>query len=145
MKPISRACLWSASFLGCVFPDADVIASLLFRGTFGHQVLWTHSIFGPLAVLLAGLLFTKYIRTSWIGTALNLFAAGWLSHIILDLLVHGTPLFYPLSMTGFELAPKSIVEGGLKAYLKHPLFLLEPLLIAGTFVHLLMTRTIKNC
>ena len=132
---LKRAALWAAAISGTVFPDADVIGNLLFNRAFGHHVLWTHAIWAPVALLILCRLVLRSPRYLWANSAFNLFAVGWLSHIGLDLLVHGTPLFYPLSMIGFELAPSSIVEGGLWTYLSHPLFLLEPLMLIAAVLH----------
>lgn len=132
--------LWGASFAGTVYPDLDVIINLLFRHSFQHQILWTHGIWGAVIMAAAGRLFLNHNRCTFVRSAVYLFAFGWLSHIFLDLIVHGTPLFYPFSMIGFELAPKQIVEGGAAAYLAHPLFLLEPLLISTVVIHLALTR-----
>jgi hypothetical protein len=40
-----RLALWVAALGSTVAPDLDVIYNFVFRGVFGHTILWTHSIF----------------------------------------------------------------------------------------------------
>lgn len=138
--PIRRAALWLFAFGGTVAPDLDVIYNLLFRGFFGHSVLWTHSVFPYLGLGFVWLL----LREAWLWpyprTAIGLVAIGGLSHVLLDALSHGTPLLYPFSrkMIGY-LSPR-VLEGGAGAYITDPIFLLEPLLVTAAAAHWIMQR-----
>jgi uncharacterized SAM-binding protein YcdF (DUF218 family) len=57
------------------------------------------------------------------------------AHLALDALAHNTSLFYPLYQGIVGLAPASIVEGGVRTYLGHPLLQLEFLLLALATLH----------
>ncbi|HDQ73661.1 MAG TPA: metal-dependent hydrolase [Chloroflexi bacterium] len=130
-----RRWLWTTALASTVAPDLDVIYNALFRGFFNHSTLWTHSVFvylgfGLLWFALHALNSQPYLRT-WAG----LVAAGGFSHLLLDVVAHGTPLLYPVSMWIFSLAPRRVVIGGVWAYLTDPVFLIEPLLFGIAIVH----------
>jgi hypothetical protein len=73
-----------------------------------------------------------------------LLGIGWGSHLVLDMVVHRTPLFYPLSDVMMGYAPARVYEGGLFYYLTDPIFLLEPLLFAVAACHWLVVHTEKG-
>ncbi|MFN8493909.1 MAG: hypothetical protein U0350_40295 [Caldilineaceae bacterium] len=54
---------------------------------------------------------------------------------MLDVISHGTPLLYPLSLVAFGWPPQRVVEGGLWAYLTDPIFLCEPFLLGTAVTH----------
>lgn len=127
-----RVGLWAVALGSTAVADADVIYNALFRGFMNHSTLWTHSIFPYLGLgLLWWVLFTldcwAYLRM-----LLGLTVAGGLSHIVLDIIAHSTPMFYPLSLQMIGAPSQRVLEGGVWAYLTDPIFLLEPLL--GFFV-----------
>ena len=65
--------------------------------------------------------------------------AGWLSHIVIDMLTHrsdGYPIFYPLSGYRFP-TPVSYWE---PAYHGREFMLLDSLLMTGLFLHFVLTR-----
>lgn len=135
-----RAMMWSVALGSTIAPDLDVVRNILFRGFFNHSTLWTHSIF---VYLVFGLLWFGCRRSqklAYFATLMGIIAVGGLSHLILDLVAHGTPLFYPLSMMGFGIAPQRVVDGGVWAYLTDPIFLLEPLLIGIAICHWISYR-----
>ena len=45
-----RTALWIVAFSSTVVPDLDVMYNALFRGFFGHSILWTHSLFPHLGI-----------------------------------------------------------------------------------------------
>ncbi|MCD4685192.1 MAG: hypothetical protein K8S97_04575, partial [Anaerolineae bacterium] len=57
------------------------------------------------------------------------------SHLALDMIAHNTPLLYPFSMRMIGIAPRAVVEGGLRAYVQHPVFLLEGVLLGAVALH----------
>jgi hypothetical protein len=68
----------------------------------------------------------------------GLVAVGGLSHLVLDVIAHGTPLLYPLSSNLYGAPSARIVAGGLWAYISDPIFLLEPVMTAialGHWIH----------
>ena len=117
-----------------VLPDADVVYNILVRGFANHSTLWTHSVWVYGIFGLMSLLCTIG-RWRYIAWCLGLVAVGGFSHILLDALVHNTPMFYPLSLDMIGLAPESVVEGGISAYIQHPLFLLEIGLWGAVLIH----------
>jgi membrane-bound metal-dependent hydrolase YbcI (DUF457 family) len=130
-----RALLWGAALASTVAPDLDVVYNALFRGFFNHSVLWTHSIFVYLAFGLVWLALWIMKRAPYVRTVAGLVACGGLSHLLLDIVAHGTPIFYPISMQVFGIAPQRVIDGGLWAYLTDPIFLLEPLFFGFVVVH----------
>jgi hypothetical protein len=61
---------------------------------------------------------------------IGLVAVGGLSHLILDVISHGTPLLYPFSLYMFGAPSARVLEGGFWAYITDPIFLAEPFLLA---------------
>ena len=136
-----RLGLWAVALGTAVAPDLDVVYNGLFRGFVNHSTLWTHSLFVYGAAGLVGWLVWRSQRWRYLGLLLLLLAAGGLSHLALDAVAHRTPLLYPLSLTMIGTAPRQVLEGGLRAYVTHPIILLELALIAAGIVHrLVQTR-----
>ncbi len=127
---MQRYTLWTVAIVSTVAPDSDVIYNALVRGFVNHSVLWTHSIFPYLGLALIWYMLYRLGRWPFLQMSVGLAAIGGASHLLLDVIVHGTPLLYPLSMRMFGWPPRQIVEGGVRGYVTHPLFLLEPLLFA---------------
>lgn len=127
--------LWLAALGSTVAPDSDVIYNILFRGFANHSVLWTHSLLPHLGIALIGLLLPRTQRWAYWRLLLLLVAVGGISHLFLDVIVHGTPLFYPFSNLMVGWPPQQVVDGGLWGYLTHPLVLLEPLLLGLMAIH----------
>lgn len=132
--------MWSVALGSTVAPDLDVVRNMLFRGFFNHSTLWTHSIFVYLGFGLLWLGFRRSRKLAYFAMLMGIIAVGGLSHLILDLVAHGTPLFYPVSLIGFGIAPQRVVDGGVWAYLTDPIFLLEPLLIGIAVCHWICRR-----
>jgi hypothetical protein len=135
-----RTLLWAAALGSTVLPDVDVIYNWLWRGFFNHSTLWTHSLWIYLGLGLMWLVLRAVNRGRYVRTLIGLAALGGLSHLALDVIAHGTPLFYPVSMLVFGIAPARVVEGGIRAYLTDLIALLEPLLIGGAVLHGLRHR-----
>ncbi len=125
-----RAVLWIAGLTATVVPDLDVIYNWLFRGFFGHTILWTHSIFVHLGIVMVWLLLRGNDNWAYARTLVGLVALGGLSHLALDIVSHGTPLFYPFTWTLVGSPSPRVLAGGVRGYLTDPIFLLEPLLFA---------------
>ncbi len=132
--------LWAVALGSTAAPDLDVIYNTLFRGFVNHSTLWTHSLF--LCLCLAGFWLILRYNGLWpfVRTAVGLAAFGWFSHLVLDVISHGTPLFYPFSMVFVGSPPARVVEGGFWMYITDPIFLLEPVLLSVMAVHWLWTR-----
>ena len=128
-----RVALWGIAIGSTVYPDFDVIHNILFYGVPNHYyaTLWTHSIFPSLTATLLTILLHITNRGSYLKTALSLFAIGTFSHLVLDVIAHNTPLFYPLTLQMIGNAPQRIVDGGLRAYITDPLLILEFVLLAA--------------
>lgn len=127
--------LWVMALGACVAPDIDVVRNLLFRGFFGHSVLITHSIFPYVGLLLAWVLVRRRLNWPFLATTILLTAIGGLSHLALDVVSHGTPLFYPWSTELVGRPSDHVLLHGLFGYLTDPIFLLEPLLICLAIAH----------
>lgn len=138
-----RFLLWSAALASTVAPDLDVLYSMFLRGFFNHSTLWTHSVFVYLVIGLGWLILRLTNRCPYLKTLLGLVAVGGLSHLALDVIAHGTPLLYPVSMMMFGTAPARVVQGGVWAYLTDPIFLLEPLLFGIALVHWALQGRLK--
>jgi len=134
-----RALLWATALASTVVPDLDVVYNALFRGFFNHNVLWTHSLFVYLGIGLLWWVLRYVERCSYLSTLMGLVAVGGLSHLALDIIAHGTPLLYPVSMVMIGIAPARVVEGGVWAYLTDPIFLLEPSAMTLAFVHWILS------
>jgi hypothetical protein len=141
-----RVVLWLAALVSTFVPDLDVIYNALFRGFFNHSTLWTHSIFPHLGVMLCWYMLRLSKRQAYLQTLVGLIAIGGVSHLVLDVISHGTPLLYPISMHSFgsEIVPRRIIDGGVWAYITEPLFLLEPLFIALAIGHGLARQPINQ-
>jgi len=128
--PTQQRILWSVAFAGTFIPDTDVIFNIVFRGFANHSTLLTHSLF-PVLIFIFTWGICKYVlHKHYLSTLFSLLAVSWLSHLLLDALVHKTPLFYPLSSAMIGYAPTRVYKGGLWYYLTDPIFLLEPFLIS---------------
>lgn len=92
-----RRLLWSAAFASTVLPDIDVIYNAFFRGFINHSWLWTHSCFACAGLGLLWLCLKQKAEWQYAQILVGLIALGWLSHLVLDVISHGTPLFYPVS------------------------------------------------
>ena len=138
-----RILLWIVAFGSTIIPDLDVVYNALFRGFINHSVLWTHSLFVHLGVLLIYWLLQRIGRWPYLQMLIWLAAMGGLSHLLLDVVSHSTPLLYPVSMTVFGVPPMRVVEGGLWAYLTDLIFLLEPCLLGLGAMHWIR-RHVRN-
>lgn len=130
-----RALLWIVAVGSTIAPDLDVIYNMFFRGFFNHSTLWTHSLSMHAALLLVWWILQRIGRWPYLQMLVWLTAIGGLSHLLLDVIAHGTPLLYPFSMTMFGIPPTRVVEGGVWAYLTDPIFLFEPCLLALAAIH----------
>jgi hypothetical protein len=133
--PLQRRGLWATALISSFAPDFDVIYNALFRGFVDHSFLWTHSIFLHGSIALAWWIAHRSKRFPYLTMLLGLVALGGLSHLLLDVISHGTPLLYPLDMTVVGTPSTRVVLGGVRGYLTDPIFLLEPLLIAVALAH----------
>lgn len=130
-----RAALWIVAFGSTVAPDWDVIYNTLFRGFCGHTVLWTHSIFPYCGLVLVWWLLRRPGRWPYLQMMVGLMAIGGLSHLVLDVVAHSTPLLYPFSLHMFGIPSPHVVSPGLWYYFTDPVLLAEAVLIAGAIVH----------
>jgi membrane-bound metal-dependent hydrolase YbcI (DUF457 family) len=135
-----RTSLWIAALGATVVPDTDVVLNVLSGSYINHSTLWTHSLFVHLSVASIWLLLWRKGRWPYLTMLVGLVTLGGLSHLMLDIIAHGTPLLYPLSSTLIGLPSERVVKGGLWAYLSDPIFLLEPALIALAMVHWIVQR-----
>ncbi len=135
-----RRLLWTVALGSTIAPDLDVIYNVLFRGFFNHSILWPHSLWPHLCLVLAWWALRRAQHWPYLTSLLYLAAVGGLSHLALDVLVHGTPLFYPFSLQMFDVVATRIVQGGVWAYLKAPMFLVEPLALSLTALHWTLER-----
>lgn len=135
-----RLALWGIALGATVIPDLDVVYNTFFRGFINHSTLWTHSIlvYGVISMLWFALYIFK--RAYYSQLVVGFIAIGGLSHLVLDILSHGTPLFYPASMWFVGIAPRRVIVGGFWAYITDPTFLLEPTLIALALAHFIWHR-----
>ena len=130
-----RTGLWVAALGSTFIPDLDVIYNVLVTGIFNHRTLYTHSVFVHGTIALIWMVLVLVGRWRYGAILAGLAAAGGFSHLILDMIAHNTPLFYPVSMQMVGIAPERVVEGGIVAYLTHPVVLLEPLLIVSVWFY----------
>jgi hypothetical protein len=133
--PLQRRGLWAAALVSSFAPDFDVLYNAVFRGFVNHSFLWTHSIFLHGGIALIGWLVYRTRRFPYLAALLGLVALGGLSHLLLDVISHGTPIFYPLEMTVVGAPSTRVLLGGIRGYLTDPIFLLEPPLIAAALAH----------
>ncbi len=136
-----RALLWAAALGSTVAPDTDVIYNALFRGFINHSTLWTHSIFVHLGIALIWWLIWRRGRWPYAQTLIGLIVIGGLSHLFLDVVSHGTPLFYPLSLHMIGVASPRVLNGGFWAYITDPIFLAEPVLLVLAIGHWISRQT----
>lgn len=139
-----RRVLWITAFGSTVAPDIDVIYNILVRGFANHSVLWTHSLFPYVGLGLVWVLLRRIPRWPFLCMLVELATLGGFSHLLLDVIVHGTPLLYPFSLTMVGWPPQQVIEGGVWGYVTHPIFLLEPLLIGFALLHWLWQRSRLN-
>jgi hypothetical protein len=139
-----RALLCIAALFSTFAPDLDVIYNDMFSGFVNHSTLWTHSLFPYLALGFAWHLLRLTKRSPYLQVLIGLTLIGGLSHLALDVISHGTPLLYPLSIAVFGGAPTRVIEGGLWAYATDPLFLLEPLLISTAIGHWILSQKLNR-
>lgn len=132
--------LWTAALASTVAPDTDVIYNTFFRGFVNHSTLWTHSLFIHLGIVMCWWLLRRVGHWPYLQTLVGLIAIGGLSHLMLDVLSHGTPLLYPLSLHMFGAPSPRVLEGGFWAYVTDPIFLVEPFLIAIAIAHWILSR-----
>jgi membrane-bound metal-dependent hydrolase YbcI (DUF457 family) len=135
-----RTGLWVIALISTVAPDLDVIRNALFRGFFNHSTLWTHSLIVHGGILAVWWVLKRAGRWPYLQALVWLVAIGGLSHLLLDMIAHSTPLLYPFSMVMFGIPPTRVVEGGIRAYLTDPIFLLEPCLLTLAGAHWLCTQ-----
>lgn len=132
--------LWTAALVSTFAPDMDVIYNAVFRGFINHSTLWTHSLFAHAGIVACWWVLRRTGRRPYLQTLVGLIAIGGLSHLVLDVLSHGTPLLYPLSLRMFGTPSTRVLEGGFWAYVTDPSFLVEPLLVALAVAHWCMGR-----
>jgi hypothetical protein len=130
-----RMLLWVAALCSTFAPDLDVIYNTFVRGFINHSTLWTHSLFVHGSVGLCWWVLRRFGRLPYLQTFTGLVAIGGISHLVLDVISHGTPLLYPLSMQMFGGPSSRVVEGGFWAYITDPIFLAEPILLALAAAH----------
>jgi hypothetical protein len=135
-----RALLWVVALSSTVTPDLDVVYNALFHGTFNHSTLWTHSLFVHGGVLALWWVLKRIGLWPYLQMLVWLAAIGGLSHVLLDMIAHSTPMLYPFSMTMFGVPPTRVVVGGIWAYLTDPILLLEPFLLALAAAHWFCTQ-----
>jgi hypothetical protein len=70
----------------------------------------------------------------------GLAAIGGLSHLALDVISHGTPLFYPFSRSLVGTPSARVLHGGFWGYITDPIFLLEPLILSLATAHWIVKR-----
>jgi hypothetical protein len=134
-NPGQRGLLWLVTFAGTVLPDSDVIYNALCRGFINHSWLWTHSLFVCAGLGILWFCLKQNPEWRYGQTLVGLLAVGWLSHLVLDVISHGTPLFYPVSSVMIGEAPPRVLQGGFWYYITDPIFLLEPLLFMSAGIH----------
>jgi hypothetical protein len=135
-----RSVLWMAALTATFAPDLDVIYNVLFRGHFGHITLWTHSIFTIMGIVACWLALRSSGKWPYLQTLVGLVAAGGLSHLALDVVSHGTPLFNPFSLDLIGFPSNRVLRGGLWGYLTDPIFLLEPVLLTSAAAQWVIRR-----
>jgi hypothetical protein len=122
----TRLLPWAAATVGCVFPDLDIIANVVFNGLWFHLYLMPHSVLPYLPLLLVAILLARWHRARLVGWTLLAFCYGVLSHLLLDAASHGTVLLCPLwnGPVGWTFPPTHHVL--LQSYVRSPNFWLEP-------------------
>lgn len=122
----TRALPWAAALAGCLFPDLDVVANVLLTGRLLHMYYLPHSVLPYLPVVALGWLLSRWQRTRIAGLTVLTFGASNISHLLLDVVSHGTTLLYPLwpGLVGWTY-PARTGESVFVAYLRSPNVLLE--------------------
>lgn len=122
----TRALPWTAALAGCIFPDLDIVANILLNGVAMHLYCLPHSVLPYLPLLALGCLLAHRQRTRLAGLTVLIFGLSVLSHLLLDVVSHGTMLFYPLwnGVVGWTYPPRA-GESMMMAYFRAPNFLLE--------------------
>lgn len=130
----TRKLPWAAALAGCTLPDLDVVANVSFNGVLHHLYYFPHSIFSYLPVLTLGILLVRWRCMRLAGWTVLAFGIGALSHLLLDVVSHGTVLFYPLwnGLVGWTFPPTD--ERILVSYLHSPNFWLEPAVILAAAI-----------
>lgn len=142
-----RVVLWGAALGSTALPDTDVVYNAFFNGFINHSTVWTHSIF--LYSIFGAIWLGLYLahQLEFLRLVCALIALGGSSHILLDVVSHGTPFLFPVSNAFVSLAPRRVMIGGFWAYVTDPVFLLEPLLIGFAIAyfiwHLKATRSLR--
>ncbi len=121
-----RLVLWGAALGGSIFPDLDIIVNLLFRGAPHHLFYLPHSLLLYLPLLPLGWALTRWRHRSWIGWAILTFASGVFTHLLLDVISHGTVLLYPLwkGLVGWAYPPVNRLTLGI--FVDYPNLFFEP-------------------
>jgi hypothetical protein len=130
----TRKLPWAAALVGCVLPDFDVVVNVLFTGVLHHLYYLPHSIFPYLAIFVLGVMLVRWRRARLAGWVVLALGMGALSHLSLDVISHGTVLFYPLwnGLVGWTF---SRLDGRiLVSYLHSPNFWLEPVVILAAAI-----------
>jgi hypothetical protein len=130
----TRRLPWAAALVGCVFPDFDIIANVLFNAVLHHLYYLPHSIFPYVPVLILGILLTRWRRMRLIGWTALAFGMGVLSHLLLDVVSHGTVLFYPLWSGPVGWIFPRLDDRILVSYLHSPNFWLEPFVLLAAAI-----------
>ena len=138
--PAQQLVLWGVALASTVLPDADVVYNALFRGFFNHSWLWTHSVFLYLALAILWWILRRW--NQFAAMILGLMVLGGFSHLLLDVIAHGTPLFYPLTPLMIGSPSMRVTQIGVLGYLTDPVFLLEPLLITIAVIHWIVNSTL---
>ncbi len=133
--PTQRITLWAAALGGSVAPDFGAVYNIVFHGTYDHCTLWTHSIFVYLGIGLLWFALHESRQARFLEVMVGLVAIGGLSHLVLDIVAHGTRIFYPISMATVGIPCEYLARGSGWAYVTSPLFLLEPILLTLAFIH----------
>ncbi len=132
--------IWAVALGSTVTPDSDVLYNAVFRGFFNHTWLWTHSLFPYTTIGLCWLLLRFFGRWPYLQTLVGLAAIGGFSHLVLDIVAHSTPIFYPLSSVMVGAPSVRVLTGGVVGYLTDPIFLVELLLMALVASHWIGSR-----
>ncbi|NIX00490.1 MAG: hypothetical protein GWN13_20010, partial [Phycisphaerae bacterium] len=132
------ALLRLAALGSTIAPDLDVVYNVIFHDFFNHSTLWTHSLFPYISILFIWWILRQSRRWPYLQMLAWLIALGGISHLLLDVVAHGTPLLYPLLVTMVGVPPQRVVEGGVWAYLTDPIFLFEPFLLTLAAIHWLL-------
>jgi hypothetical protein len=134
-----RIAIWVVALGATVLPDLDVMYNAFFRGFINHSTFWTHSVFVYLGIGMVAAILWFGFRWKFAAVLVGLIAFEGVGHIFLDVISHGSMLFYPVSVDFLGTAPRRVIVGGFWAYITDPIFLLEPFLIAIMLLHCIVT------